>query len=288
VLAWFSFVVVLALVAGVMIAIWKHPDSTPELPGCEAKAADRLVDLDPDQAHNATLIAAIAIRRGLPARAVSIALAAAYQESKIRNLGYGDRDSVGIFQQRPSQGWGTRREILDPQHAINAFYDALERVRGYESMRITVAAQRVQHSGFPEAYEVHAPDARALASALTGYSTGGAFSCVVLAPRGADTAAAVQRSLTGAYGALDVARTGSRQDVAVTLGPGTAANRTGWSVAAYLVAHADALKIRSVSFDHRIWRTGRPSEHGWTPSKTPSPTSPSSPSSSTRVTISLG
>ena len=67
----------------------------------------------------------------MPAHAATIALATALQESKLYNLHGGDRDSLGLFQQRPSQGWGTRGEILDPVHATNAFYDALARVPGY-------------------------------------------------------------------------------------------------------------------------------------------------------------
>ena len=140
------------------------------------------VELTTEQAENATLIAAIGVSRGLPARAVSIALATAYQESKIRNLNHGDRDSLGLFQQRPSQGWGTAKQVRDPYYAINKFYDALEKIPDYKSMRITEAAQQVQRSGFPEAYEDHAADARALASVLTGYSPGGLFTCVVHEP----------------------------------------------------------------------------------------------------------
>ena len=89
------------------------------------------VVLTATQARNASLISAIAVRRGMPAHAATIALAAALQESKLYNLRGGDRDSLGLFQQRPSQGWGTPREILDPVHATNAFYDALDQVPGY-------------------------------------------------------------------------------------------------------------------------------------------------------------
>ena len=116
---------------------------------------------------------------------MSIALATAFQESKLQNIERGDRDSVGLFQQRPSQGWGTEEEILDRATPINAFYDALVEVDGYQDMRITEAAQEVQRSGFPEAYEEHAEGARALASALTGYSPG-RFSCVVDEPDAAE------------------------------------------------------------------------------------------------------
>jgi hypothetical protein len=272
------FLAILAVVAGVTFAVWRGTGPLPNPPGCTATVAGRSVDLAPDQAQNAALIAAIGVRRGLPARAVSIALATAYQESKIRNLPGGDRDSVGIFQQRPSQGWGTAAQISDEYYAINKFYDALEKIDGYQTMRITEAAQKVQRSGYPEAYEVHAPDARALASALTGYSPGGAFTCVVREPSGHGTATAASNALTKAYGALDIARTGSRQDFAVTVAAGQDGNRRGWSIAAFLLAHAADLKVTAVSFDSRTWRTGKDSEKGWVRSD----------ASATRLTVSLG
>ena len=123
---------------------------------CARTKVDGLsVVLTATQARNASLIAAIAVRRGMPAHAATIALATALQESKLYNLRGGDRDSLGLFQQRPSQGWGTPREILDPVHATNAFYDALARVRRLRPLPVTVAAQRVQRSGYPSAYAVY-------------------------------------------------------------------------------------------------------------------------------------
>lgn len=272
------FLAILAVVAGVTVAVWRGTGPLPDPPGCTATVAGRTVDLAPDQAWNATLIAAIGVRRGLPARAVSIALATAYQESKIRNLSHGDRDSIGIFQQRPSQGWGTAGQISDEYYAIGKFYDALVKIPGYETMRITEAAQRVQRSGYPEAYQEHAPDARALASAITGFSPGGTFTCVVREPKGRGTAAAATTALTKAYGGLDIARTGSRQDFTVTVASGQDGNRQGWSVAAFLLAHAPDLDIRSVAFDGKTWRTGDASQKGWTRSN----------ASPTKVTVSLG
>ena len=274
----FLFLAVVAVVAGVTVAVWRGTGPLPDPPACTATVASRTVDLAPDQASNASLIAAIGVRRGLPARAVSIALATAYQESKIRNLAHGDRDSIGIFQQRPSQGWGTVAQIRNEYYSINRFYDELEKIEGYQTMRITEAAQKVQRSGYPEAYEMHAPDARALASALTGYSPGGAFTCIVGEPTGHGTASAASAALTKAYGDLDVARTGARQDFTVSVAAGEDGNRKGWSVAEYLLAHADALKVARVSFDGKTWKTGGDSEKGWTAS---------SASSSTKVTVSL-
>jgi len=80
------------------------------------------------------------------------ALATAMQESRLRNLGYGDRDSLGLFQQRPSQGWGSAQQIRDPVYASQQFYQHLLKVNGWQQMTVTQAAQAVQHSGLPDAY----------------------------------------------------------------------------------------------------------------------------------------
>jgi hypothetical protein len=262
-LRYLVFVVALAVVVSVAVAMWRGSGPLPDPEGCTAKLAGREVSLTTDQAENATLITAIGVSRGLPARAVSIALATAYQESKIRNLPHGDRDSLGLFQQRPSQGWGTTSEVRDPYHATNAFYDALEKIPDYKTMRITEAAQKVQRSGYPEAYEDHAPDARTLASVLTGYSPGGLFSCVVHEPTSPGSSAVVMRQLDRAFGGLDIVRTGSRQDLAVTVARGQDGERLGWSVAQFAVAHGSRWRQEGVTHDGKRWRTGRPSEDGW-------------------------
>jgi hypothetical protein len=94
-----------------------------------------------------------------------IALATAQQESRLRNLDYGDRDSLGLFQQRPSSGWGTAGQVQDPVYAAGAFYDHLVTVPGWESGRLTEVAQTVQRSAFPEAYEQWGEMAQKLATA---------------------------------------------------------------------------------------------------------------------------
>ena len=257
------FLVVLAVVAAVGVATWRGSGPLPDPEGCSASLDGRSVALSTDQAEVATLIAAIGIGRGLPARAVSIALATAYQESKMLNITYGDRDSLGIFQQRPSQGWGTAQQVRNPYYATNKFYDALEKIPDYQTLRITEAAQKVQRSGFPEAYEDHAADARTLASVLTGYSPGGLFSCVVRQSEERQTAAEVTRVLQRAYGPLDARRTGSRQDLAITVGSGESGQRLGWSVAAYMVGHGVSLRPKEVAYAGKRWRAGRDSEDGW-------------------------
>lgn len=237
---------------------------------CSAKVSGRTVSLSPEQAENAALITAVSISRGMPAHAATIALATAYQESKLYNLESGDRDSAGLFQQRPSQGWGTRAQVMNPYYATNAFYDALERIDGYEDMRVTEAAQEVQRSGFPEAYAAHEADARVLASALTGYSAH-ALSC-----RLGDTPAKASRKLTdaGLTHRADVVRrevgslfgdpsTRAAADDGRSLDVAAADQVRGWAIAQYLVAMADRLSISSVAFDGRTWTSGENSGDGW-------------------------
>ena len=100
--------------------------------------------------------------------AVTVALATAMQESGLRNLPGGDRDSAGLFQQRPSQGWGTYAQVTDPVHATTAFYAKLRTEPDWPTLSVTQAAQLVQRSAAPEAYARWEPVARSLARALTG------------------------------------------------------------------------------------------------------------------------
>ena len=283
-----TLLLVLAVVAGVGVMMLRGVGPLPDPKGCEARVGDVEVRLDTEQSENAATIAAIGMRRGLPARAVSIALATAYQESKIRNIDYGDRDSVGLFQQRPSQGWGDPDQLQDVHYATNAFYDELVKVDGYENMRITEAAQRVQRSGFPEAYEDHAEDGRALASALTGWSQA-RFSCVVRGEAGGEQrerangltkrADRVRRDIVRAFGSQSTGgfSPGGVDDghmegsahydgraVDVFFRPITEENqRKGWALAHYLVAHADRLRIKTVIYDGRIRTEGVRTEQGW-------------------------
>ena len=172
--------VTLGVVAAVAIAVHQGIGPLPDAEGCRAEVAGHTAALDTEQAENAALITAIAVRRGLPPRAASIALATAMQESKLRNIEHGDRDSLGLFQQRPSQGWGTQAQILNPVYADQRLLRRPRRGgRTTRTMSITEAAQAVQRSAYPDAYAEHEADARALASALTGETAGGAFTCVV-------------------------------------------------------------------------------------------------------------
>lgn len=128
--------------------------STSDLGSCSAviNAASGTADLDQEQLSNATTIVSSGIEMRVPVRGLVIAVATALQESALRNLSYGDRDSVGLFQQRPSSGWGTVGELTDPPTASRKFYQALLKVPSWQSLSLTVAAQAVQRSAFPSAY----------------------------------------------------------------------------------------------------------------------------------------
>jgi hypothetical protein len=249
------------VVGGVAYGVSRHGSSDDKTLGeCRTKVGGLTVVLTDEQARNASLLSAIATRRGLPAHAATIALATALQESRLYDLRGGDRDSLGLFQQRPSQGWGTRAQILDPVHATNAFYDALQRVPGWQTMAVTEAAQEVQRSGFPTAYAVYERDARALASALTGYS-GAAFWCHLPSPSDSPppvsrSAVALRQALGPAFGPVRVTVSGDGR-----LALPAASRPRGWALASYVVAHASGLGVSTVTYAGRAWSAG--DDSGW-------------------------
>ena len=116
------------------------------------QAGSTIETLSDEQKRNAATIIAVGKEMGLPSRAWLVALATAMQESTLRNIDYGDRDSLGLFQQRPSQGWGSPAEVTDPQYSARKFYDALQGSGNWEAKPVTKAAQDVQRSAFPNAY----------------------------------------------------------------------------------------------------------------------------------------
>ncbi|MFG3302918.1 C40 family peptidase [Micromonospora chersina] len=126
-----------------------------------------------DQVANAAVIVVVGADLKVPPRGWVVALATAMQESTLRNLPGGDRDSVGLFQQRPSQGWGTPAQLRDPRYAAGRFYQALQAVDGWQAMALTDAAQAVQRSAYPGAYARWEDDAIALVRVLTGGTPAG-------------------------------------------------------------------------------------------------------------------
>ena len=252
-------IVVVALLAvvgalGVVVAVnsvggrIKLPQLGPE---CVVRA-DGEVALDLVQMANAATITAVGLRREMPERAVVIALATAFQESKLENLDTGDRDSVGLFQQRPSQGWGTPEKIQDPRYAAGKFYAALKKVKGWQDMRVTDAAQKVQRSAYPNAYEKWADESAVLAKALTGRATG-AVECTVRGEptlRGATAAAALAEGMRLDWGkglnTIEATQTGGLTVAVKDV-------NAGWRYAHWLVSHASGTGVQRVRFADREW-----------------------------------
>jgi hypothetical protein len=205
-----------------------------------------LTVIDPEQAHNAAIISGMSIKRGLVPRAASIALATAYQESDIRNLDYGHADSIGLFQQRPSKGWGTVDQIMDPWYSTRSFYRVMERIKNWQTKDINDVAQAVQRSAYPEAYRKHVDRARTLASSLTGESPA-TFTCVVAHPAAADPAA-MQTFLTKTLGDT-VTITATDTGLTAT----ASASRVAWAVAAEAIAVAGEYGLISVQVGAASW-----------------------------------
>lgn len=272
-------VVVLCAVAGYLVV--QYITGGASGPGCRVVSADgegTAYEFTPEQAVNAATIAAVGTGRGLPERAVTIALATSLQESGLRNITHGDRDSLGLFQQRPSQGWGTKKEILDPTYAADIFYEHLVKVDDYQDLPLTVAAQRVQRSGYPEAYAKHEPDATLLAAALTGEAAATLTCDGRQATARATGPDAVRSALVRDFG-RDVLETTAAEvggkatpsptpsasgERTVTLpvsentSPGSkrSLRERGWQLAHWAVANASALHIERVSYAGRQWTAG--------------------------------
>lgn len=114
--------------------------------------ADEAGRLSSEQHQTVALIISIGKQRNLPALAWQVAIQAGMQESGLRNLTGGDRDSAGIFQMRPSQGWGTYAQVTDPTYEVNKFYNVLTSIPNWQRERPGEAAQAVERSAFPLAY----------------------------------------------------------------------------------------------------------------------------------------
>jgi hypothetical protein len=246
---------------GAVIGVNSIHGTLPHLgPECIVKA-DGEVTLDSIQMANAATITAVGVRRKMPERAVVIALATALQESKLENRDHGDRDSLGLFQQRPSQGWGSADDIQDPRYSADKFYSALKKVKGWKAMRVTDAAQKVQRSAYPNAYEKWADESAVLARALTGKATG-AVACTVTGEpvlRGAAAAAALTEGLKLDWGSGMAAMESDPADGFTVNAADTSA---GWRYAHWLVSHASATGLERVRFHDLEWQA---TEGKWQP-----------------------
>jgi hypothetical protein len=234
------------------------------VPGCQAGTGTNAIPLDFGQASDAAIIAGVAVREHLPQQALTVAYATALQEAKLENPDYGDLDSVGIFQQRPSQGWGTTTQLEDPAYAAAAFFGALLQVPNWATMPVYQAAQDVQRSADGSAYQQYAGTGAALAADYTTaphavtcwYDPGTQAANLGVSPKlnlkNADAGLDDAFGTPGAAKAVETiatARTGDSGSFGVTTG-------SGWPVANWLVTNAGDYGITQVRYDGYQWTAG--------------------------------
>jgi hypothetical protein len=257
-----GLVLLLTVIAAVVIYIgYRRVAHVLEGTGCRAVAGSETYTLDPEQARIAATIAGVAHKQSMPEDAVTIAYAAALQESKMHNLSYGDMDSVGVFQQRPSEGWGSARQLEDPVYATTQFFRALAGVHNYVKLPVYQAAQAVQRSADGAAYMQYQQMAAKLAGIFTGRTAHG-VSCwsASTTPKRTDLAAA-DLELARTFGGVPVhqggsASSGQRVQLLVPQSP------DGWEVATWLVTHAASYGIQEVRFSGYQWQAST-GFHGW-------------------------
>lgn len=259
-------------VGAVVVLLDRVQPQTADRPGCVASLDGTEWRLSVDQADNAALIVSMSLRRQMPARAATIGLATALQESRLENIDYGDRDSVGLFQQRTSQGWGTIEQIMDPVYSTTKFYDGLDTIAGYLDLPVTEAAQAVQRSGFPDAYAQHEPRSRAWAAALRGQTPAG-ITCSL--PDATPVEAGNPTSVETALAAVEARATRDLGEGVSTRGDGLQivlqaaplAQRdpldvVTWALGTWSVATASATGIETVAVADQVWSR---SSREWSP-----------------------
>ena len=259
-----SLLIVVIAVLGLYVAF---RSAAPLLQGsdCTAAGDGEHIALDPGQASIAATIAGVAHRDEMPPRAVTVAYAAALQESKLQNLRYGDRDSVGVFQQRPSQGWGPRRDLENPVYATSKFFGALAKIPGYQRMPVYQAAQAVQHSADGFAYQQYQSLATHMTPAFTGKDPHAVWCWYAPKISGAARVDAASQGLAQAFGP---------QSTRATADPGLIVQvgsvRQGWAMAAWLVSHAQQYRIAEVRYAGYQW-TAANGARGWARTVSPAP-----------------
>ena len=248
------------LAAPVTLVMLVTPDGVATEPSILCAPADGVTieGLEPEQTRNAAIIVAVGQAAEVPAYGLQIALATAMQESSLRNLDYGDRDSLGLFQQRPSTGWGTPAQVTDPVYAAQAFYGGpsgpnngeppgLLDIDGWQYMALTDAAQAVQRSAYPQAYaRWEAPSGRWLAG-LAGASTGACAENAWMVPIRGDYAITARFDQSGprwtsAHTGIDLAAPYGREILAAVAGQVTYAAWAGRYGLKVEITHPDGTR----------------------------------------------
>lgn len=233
--------VTVLVLGGVTYLLYRNSPLAHPPAGCTASietARDGITDypMTPEQAGNAATVAAVGSTMGMSEKAVAVALATSLQESGLRNLSYGDRDSIGLFQQRSSQGWGSTTQIADTVYASRAFYRRLDAHRGWTGLSMNDAAQAIQRSAVPDAYAQWEGQATVLAAALTG-APGSSLTCH-------DLRLGLPRSPLV---------TVAKRELGTAVISGTHDERRGRQLGAWLVAHATRFGIDRVTVNGSTW-----------------------------------
>lgn len=247
----FKILLILGLACGVLIAAGLYvlrsiDEIQPALPrsGCEVRGGEDGDELAVEQAAHAATVAGVAFQRRLPEHAVVVAFATVWQESQFYNLHFGDRDSVGLFQQRPSMEWGGAEELTDPVFAGNAFYEELEQVPEYTELPVFEAAQAVQRSADGGYYEQHEERSRIMAEAFTG-RVGPAVDCWFPPDELAEPdIASAEQELARVFGVGPDDPTVSDDHVTGDL---------GWAMALWAVGNAQDYGVAAVTYGAHRW-----------------------------------
>jgi hypothetical protein len=222
----------------------------PSKTGCYFTSGGSTEHLTAEQAANAATIAAVGLRDGMDERAVAVALTTAMQESELVNVAYGHDDSLGLFQQRPSMGWGSEEELMDPVYAAFKFYEKLRRTDGWEDMTLGEAAQAVQVSAYPDLYSQWESKAEVVAGVLAGGQESGVACVKGTAAEVATDPAALAEAYEYQWGddASEV------DGATLILDPSDDVG--GWNRAAWAVARAYDYGIASVAYGGLVWAPG--------------------------------
>jgi hypothetical protein len=252
-----ALIVVIAAVAGLGYgarSLWNTARRAIQPSGCTFASSSR-VNLDPSQ--NAATMVSVVISRKLPERAAVLVIGAALQESKLTNIppGDGDRDSVGILQQRPSQGWGTAEQLSDIRFATGKFLDQLVKIPNWQTIPLADAVQAIQVSADGSAYARHEGQAQQIADGLMGAKPA-SVSCTFGKPTEVTSSTVVARQLAAELPIDKPVASGNELSV-----PGA-----GWPTAAWLVAHANNFGIDQVAYDGKRWQRSK----GWRADQTAS------------------
>ena len=230
--------------------------------GCQARSEGQVIPLAASQAGIAATIAGVAQQRALPGRAVTVAYATAWQETKLQNLPYGDRDSVGIFQQRPSEGWGPRRLLLQPVYAAGKFFAALAAVPRYRQIAVYKAAQAVQHSADGTAYEQYTYTSAVMSRAFSGRQPHAVWCWYGAGISGRARLTAAAAELRRTFGPVPVTAAAVTSAGRPVLTISAARPRDAWAEAGWLVSHAPKYGIRQIRYRELQWSAAT-GQQGW-------------------------